>query len=190
MYMNKCQEYIKELLDEYGPLLERQLLRLVNKKFNACFENLDGYICQLCTYFDYERKEFGEHTLLSKKGDDYDADMIRAMEVMQSFIPQIVWHRKGRNPVYITFFLSTVQHDKEVYIVPVKQGLGKRIGDYLNDKFEYLKCEVIILLLESKKQMKLIKPNCNYKFALIKKDGVEFFERKNSNNRIKKSEGG
>ena len=42
---------------------------------------------------------------------------------------------------------------------------------YADDKFEDQKCEVVIFLLETKEQMKLISSTCNYRFALITKGG-------------------
>ena len=103
--------------------------------------------------------------------------MIRSFDVVLSFLPQVIWHRKSREPVSIRFFVSTIEHDREISIIPVQQGKERMLTRYADDKFEDQKCEVVIFLLETKEQMKLISSTCNYRFALITKGGVVFYKK-------------
>lgn len=177
MYMNNCQKYIAELLNEYGPLLQRQLLALVRHHFKTEINSLDGYISQMCKLGGYEKTGGDDEAVIGIKGSEPDYDVIRSMEVVLAFLPQVIWHRKSKGYVSICFFISTPEHDKEIYIVPVKQGAERQISKFVDDKFENIKCEVVMFLLETAEQMELIKPECCCKFALIKHEGVRFFKK-------------
>ncbi len=85
MYMNACQKYIAELLDEYGPLLDRQLLAMVNFKFSTKLTTLDGYISQMCRFSDFIKLPASKDIILARKGDEPDYDIIRAFDVMIRF---------------------------------------------------------------------------------------------------------
>ena len=176
-FMNAFQQYIAELLDEYGALLSRQLLAAVNHKFAVELPNIDGYAAQMCRYGDYEKTAYGGEFILCRKHCEPDYDIIRAFDVMLSFQPQVVWHRRSREPVAIRFFVSTLKHDKEMLVIPVKPGDEREISAYAVDKFDNNPCEVVIFLLESKEQMKRIHVNCNCRFALITSGGVKFFKK-------------
>lgn len=123
MYMNAYQKYIEELLEEYGPLLQRQLLTMVNHKFRIELPNLDGYAEQMCYYGDYEKYAISNDFVISPKGAETDYDMIRSIDVMLKFLPQVIWHRKSRDFISVRFFVSTLEHDKEISVIPVKQGM-------------------------------------------------------------------
>ena len=177
MYMNAYQQYIAELLDEYGALLSRQLLVAVNHKFAAELPNIDGYAAQMCRYGDYAKIAHGADFILCRKSWEPDYDIIRAFDVMLSFRPQVVGHRRSREPVAMRFFVSTPKHDKEMIVIPVKTGGEREISAYAADKFESDPCVVVIFLLESKDQMKRIRTDCNCRYALITSGGVAFFKK-------------
>lgn len=177
MYLNAYQKYMEELLDEYDSLLLSQLLKAVNNKFGAKLQGIDDYAKQMCRYGDYKMTAYGTQYILLRKGGEPDYDIIRSFDVMLSFLPQIVWHRRGRDPISMRFFVSTLEHDREISVIPVQQGKERMITEYASDKFDDEKCEVVIFLLEIKEQMQRIKPNCNYRYALITKNGVAFYKK-------------
>ena len=177
MFMNSYQQYISELLDEYGALLSRQLLAAVNHKFAVELPNIDGYAAQMCRYGDYEKIAYGADFILCRKSCEPDYDIIRAFDVMLSFQPQVVGHRRSREPVAMRFFVSTLKHDKEMLVIPVKQGGERDISAYAADKFDDDPCVVVIFLLESKEQMKHIHADCNCRYAIITGSGVTFFKK-------------
>ena len=156
MYMNAYQQYIAELLDEYGALLSRQLQAAVNHKFTVELPNIDGYAAQMCRYGDYEKIAYGDSFIFCRKNCEPDYDIIRAFDVMLSFQPQVVWQRRSREPFALRFFVSTLKHDKEMLVIPVRQGSESEISAYAADKFDNDPCVVVIFLLESKEQMKRI----------------------------------
>ncbi len=176
MYMNTCQKYIGELLDEYGPLLQRQLLVMINAHFQTELTDLAGYINQMCQFGAYEKELISNEVLLSPQGAVPDFDMIRCFDVMLKFIKNTIWHRKSREYVKLRFFVSTERHDKEISVIPVKQGMERTISRYVEDRFGNAKCEVVIFLLSDKEQIKNIRVDCNYKFAVFDKNGVQFFK--------------
>lgn len=177
MYLNAYQRYVEELIGEYESLLLSQLLNAVNFKFGIELPSIEDYAKQMCYYGDYKMLAYGSDYILHVKGGEPNYDMIRSFDVMQSFLPQVIWHRKSREPVSIRFFVSTLEHDREISVIPVQQGNERMLARYADDKFEDQKCEVVIFLLETKEQMKLIKSTCNYRFALITKDGVVFYKK-------------
>ena len=177
MFMNAYQQYIAELLDEYGALLSRQLLAAVNHKFAVELPNIDGYAAQMCRYGDYEKIAYGGDFILCRKSCEPDYEIIRAFDVMLSFQPQVVWHRRSREPVAMRFFVSTLKHDKEMLVIPVKQGGEREISAYAADKFDNDPCVVVIFLLESKEQMKHIRTDCNCRYAIITGSSVAFFKK-------------
>ena len=121
-----------------------------------------------------KKEPYGDDYILYVKGGEANYDMIRSFDVMLSFLPQVVWHRKSRKPVSICFLASTLEHDREMSVIPVQQGNERMLTRYASDKFDNEKSEIVIFLLETKVQMKLIKPTCNYRYALITSDGVVF----------------
>ena len=177
MYMNAFQQYIAELLDEYDTLLSRQLLAAVNFKFKLELPNIDGYTMQMCRYGDYAKVAHDGDFIFCRKSCEPDYDIIRAFDVMLSFQPKVVWHRRSREPVAMRFFVSTLKHDKEMLVIPVRQGSEYKISAYVADKFDNDPCVVVIFLLEAKEQIQRIRVECNYRFALITSSGVAFFKR-------------
>ena len=182
MYFNKIQEYILSLLDEYGPLLHRQLLQMVNNEFNAKIPHLNNYIQQMCAYGDFEQTELGKDYIFSRKGIEPDFDVIRSFDVLIAFLPNVIQHRKSKGLVSIAFFTHSELNEKEVFVIPVKEGTENMVVSFANDKFGDAKCEIVIFLLEDKKQMKLINPSCNYRFAVYGKKGVSFMKANTKNN--------
>ena len=176
MYLNAYQKYVEELVNEYESLLISQILKAVNGKFGIELPNINDYIEQMCHYDDYEKERYGDDYILYVKGGEANYDMIRSFDVMLSFLPQVVRHRKSRKPVSICFLASTLEHDREMFVIPVQQGNERMLSRYASDKFDNEKCEIVIFLLETKEQMKLIKSTCNYRYALITSDGVDFFK--------------
>lgn len=177
MYLNAYQQYAAELIDEYGALLCRQILAAINHRFGVALATFDGYAAQMCRYGDYEMKTQGTDCILCRKGDIPDYDIIRSFDVMAAFLPQVVWHRKSRDPTSLRFFIRTEKHDREVFVVPVRQGKEKVLADYANDTLGKETCVVVIFLPDAKEQMQKIHANCNYRFALITKDGVVFYKK-------------
>ena len=177
MYLNAYQRYVEELICEYESLLLSQLLYAVNFKFGIELPSIEDYARQMCYYGDYKMLAYGGDYILHVKGGEPNYDMIRSFDVVLSFLPQVIWHRKSREPVSIRFFVSTIEHDREISIIPVQQGKERMLTRYADDKFEDQKCEGVIFLLETKEQMKLISSTCNYRFALITKGGVVFYKK-------------
>ena len=176
MFLNPYQKYIDELINEYGPLQMRQLVLMVNAKFKTQFPNLDGYVAQMERYYGYERVGEGEEALAGISGMQPDYDIIRSVEVMLHFLPQLVWHRKSRGFVIIRFYVDGDNHTREISVIPVKQGEERRVSEYVNDKFSVNKSEVVMYLLEDKSQMKKISSSCYQRFAVITKNGVVFYK--------------
>lgn len=177
MYLNAYQRYAAELIDEYGSLLCRQILAAVNHKFGMTLATFDGYAAQMCRYGEYEMKKPGAGCILCRKGDMPDYDIIRSFDVLAAFLPQVIWHRRSREPTSLRFFIHTAEHDKEAFVIPVRQGKEKLLADYANDTFDKEKCIVVIFLLDTKGQMQKINANLNYRLALITKDGVAFYKK-------------
>jgi len=177
MYLNDCQRYMEELVDEYSSLLLSQLLKAVNHKFGLNLRNLNRYANQMRVHGCYQLTAYGTEYILHRKGANPDYDMIRSFEVLLPFLTQATWHRKGRFPVAIRVFIHTIEHDKEISVIPVQQGKEKMLSEYVNDKFENEKCSIIIFLLETEEQMKKINAKCNYRFALVTKEGVVFYKK-------------
>lgn len=175
MYMNACQKYIAELLDEYGPLLVRQLLAMVNFKFSTKLTTLDGYISQMCRFSDFIKISESKNIILAHKGDELDYDLIRAFDVMIRFLPNVLWHRRARTPEILRFLTSTAEREKEICVVSVRSGDEKRIGSYAGDKYSD-ESELIILLLDDKEQMKKLNVQCNRRFAVFENGEVVFYK--------------
>lgn len=182
MYMNPYQEYIKDLLCEYGALLKRQLMQMINFKFCAQKSSIDGYVSQMCRYADYEVIVVGADEVVCRKGTEPDYDIIRSFDILLAFMPKVQYHRKSRNFVSIVFIITTDEHDKEVAVIPVKSGNEKIISSFANDKFGNEKCGVVIFLLEDKAQLQSVQTECNHKFAVIEKSGVQFIKHNIQNN--------
>ncbi len=177
MFFNAYQKYMAELIDEYGSLLKSQLLRMVNQKFHVRLASLDGYIAQMCRFSDFAELPQGGDTVVLHRGHDPDYDTIRSVEVMLGFLKNLVRHNKSRGYVSVRFYVLSKDGEKELCVIPVKTGTERQVSAYAADKFEAVKNEIIIFLLDSKEQMRLIQAECNYKFALVTDGGVVFFKK-------------
>lgn len=175
MYYNKIQEYMIELINEYGPLLKRQLLIMANSKFSVRMKNIDGYSSQLCQYGSFENGWIGDEEYLGYRGIEPNYDMIRSVDVMNKFLPDIKAHRKSRQPVTIRFVAGVGKHEKDISIIPVKSGEEPVIQSYVKDKYVNAKSEIVIFLIEEKNQIDILDVNCNARFALIDKSGVALY---------------
>lgn len=177
MFLNPYQKYIDELINEYGPLQIRQLLLMVNAKFKTQFRHLNGYVAQMEQYYDYERIGDGDEAIVAVRGMQPDYEIIRSFEVMLSFLPQVIWHRRSSEFVTIRFYVDSDNHTREISVIPVRQGTERMVSEYVNDKFSHSKSEVVMFLLDDKSQMKHIKSNCYQRFAVIGKTGVMFYKQ-------------
>lgn len=187
MYMNIFQKYIKELLDEYGPLLKRQLHEMIKYKFRVNKESIDGYVKQMCIYADYEECEIDSWEIVLSKGDEVDFDVIRSFEVMLKFLGDLTQHSKGKEYVSVRFWVKVVKNDdieevthnneKDICIIPVHIGTEKEICLYAEEKVSCEKSEIIIFLLDSIEQIEKINAECNHKFATLGKNGVNFYAK-------------
>lgn len=175
MYMNVFQKRIALLIDEYGGLTKKQLLTIINAEFGSELPNLDRYIGQMCKFDDYEEITFFSGSVLVRKGTEPDYDTVRSLEVMLCFFPDVISHHKARSPVALRFYKNSGQNMKEISVIPVKYGDEMSVSSFVQDKFTEEKSEVVIFLLESREQMKLIK--ANGKFAVIEKQAVKFFKK-------------
>ena len=175
MYLNVFQKYMKELIDEYGTLLKRQLLVMVNSHIGSQLPNIDRYVFQMCQFGHFETGWIVDEEYVGYEGAEPDFDVIRSVDVMIAFLPNVKEHRRSREPVCIRFFAGVNNNEKEIGIIPVKYGTEKKVSDFANDKTGDGKCEVVIFLLEDKQQMKQIHTDRNCKFAVIGKKGVEFY---------------
>lgn len=175
MYLNVFQQYIQDLLYEYGPLLKRQLLLAVNSHFGSKLHNLDGYTEQMCRFGDFCTGFVGNDEYLGFKGEEPNIDMIRSFDVMLAFLPNVRWHRKSRDFISIRFLAGTYKNEKEICVIPVKYGTEKVVTDYVSDTADDGKCEITVFLLEDKAQMQKINIKGFCKFAVIGKNGVEFY---------------
>lgn len=175
MYLNVFQEYIQDLLYEYGPLLKRQLLPAVNSHFGSKLHNLDGYAEQMYRFGDFRTGFIGNDEYLGFKGEEPNIDMIRSFDVMLAFLPNVRWHRKSQGFISIRFLAGTKKNEKEICVIPVKYGIEQIVADYVNDTTDNAKCEITVFLLEDKNQMQKINIKSFCKFALIGKNEVEFY---------------
>lgn len=175
MYMNEFQKYMKELIDEYGPLLKRQLLVMCNAKFPCRLKNVDGFTAQMCRFGPFGTDFVGDEEYFGYRGAKPDIDIIRSVDVLNTFLPNVKMHRKGRHPVSIRFCAGIDEHEKDIRIIPVKPGDEQLVAGYVNDKVGKGKCEIAIFLIEDKKQIEALDADCNVKFALIDKNGVSLY---------------
>lgn len=177
MYLNAYQKYIDELIDEYGALLERQLLMMVNTKFNTTLKNISSYTQQMCTFSDFKKEPYGNDNIFMNNSAEVDYDIIRSFEVMLKFIPNIISHNKSKGNISIRFFVNVNDNNKEICIIPVKQSYENMISSYVADKFKNERNEVVIFLLDAKEQIKLINADCNCKFSVVTENGAMFFKK-------------
>lgn len=175
MYMNAFQKRIALLIDEYGCLSKKQLCVMVNAALGSALPNLNGYISQMCRYGDYEEIPYSSGNAVIRKGSEPNFDIVRSAEIMICFFPEVLSHHKARSPVAIRFYKNSEQSMKEISVIPVRAGEEKMVSAFAEDKFSGEKSEIVIFLLETKEQMKLIK--ANGKFAVIEKQGVRFFKK-------------
>ena len=103
MYLNELQRYMKELVDEYGPLLKRQLLMMLNSKFRYQLKNVDGFSAQMCQFGDYATGWIGDEEYLGHKEAEPNIDLIRSIDVMNTFLPNVKSHRRSKAPISIRF---------------------------------------------------------------------------------------
>ena len=177
MYLNAYQKYIDELIDEYGALLERQLAVMVNAKFKTNFKSISAYTQQMCTFSDFKKEPYGNEHIFMNNSVEADFDIIRSFEVMLKFLPNIISHNKSKGNISIRFFVNVNDNNKEICIIPVKQGYEKMISSYVADKFKNERNEVVIFLLDAKEQIKLINADCNCKFSVVTENGAVFFKK-------------
>ncbi len=175
MYLNAYQKYIEELIDEYGALLESQLRAMVNARFAMSFKSLNAYIRQMCIFSDYETEQIRNDLIVMHKGTVPDHDIIRSFEVMLKFIPNIIAHNAGSGYVSIRFFVSKDGSNKEICVVPVRDGCERAISTYADDKFR--NADIVIFLLDHKEQMKKINTQCNCRYAIVTESGAVFFKK-------------
>ena len=175
MYLNIFQKYIDELLTTFGPLLKRQLLVMVNHKFNTKFYTIDGYVWQMCSFADYEEYEAANNVVVAKKGTEPDYDIIRSFDVMLEFAGDITEFRRGDYPVSICFYAETKSHTKEISIIPVREGTENGLCEFITDLSQE-KCQTVILLTDRKNSIKRFKGSGNILFAMIDKNGVRLFK--------------
>lgn len=173
MYLNAYQKCIERLIDEYGCLSKPQLLCLVNAELGGHLPQLDGFIAQMCRYGDFTMLSEGGYEAVARKGTELDFCILRSLEVMLSFMPNVVAHHKGREPAAIHFFIDSGKGIKDVYIIPVKQGEEKMAAAYAKDKFAE-KDKIAIFLLDSREQMQFIQ--VKGKFAIVDIQGVSFYK--------------
>ena len=178
MYLNELQRYMKELVDEYGPLLKRQLLVMLNSKFRYQLKNVDGFSAQMCQFGDYATGWIGDEEYLGHKDAEPNINLIRSIDVMNTFLPNVRMHRRSKTPVSIRFCAGMGEHEKDISIIPVKPGEEQTVSLFVNDKVGEGKCEIVIFLLEDKKQIKALDVDCNAKYALINKKGVSLYTLK------------
>ena len=177
MYLNAYQRYIAELLDEYGALLVRQLLSMVNYRFETDKKQIDGYIDQMCRFGDYELDRRSKEPILCHKGTEPDFDMIRSFEVLLAFLPKVIFHYRDNGDVTISFLVQDMQRDKEISVVPVRIGMERQMSLFVVKQQPEHTNRVIICLLEDKEQIKKMQASPGCKLALIDKTGVSFFKR-------------
>lgn len=173
MYLNTYQKCIERLIDEYGCLSKPQLLCLVNAELKAHLPHLDGFIAQMCRYGDFTVLSEGGYEAVARRNTELDFCILRSLEVMLSFMPNVVAHHKGREPVTVRFFTKTGRGLKDVCIIPVRQGEEKMAAAYAKDKFTE-KEKVAIFLLDCREQMQFIQ--AKGKFAIVGIQGVSFYK--------------
>ena len=97
---------------------------------------------------------------------------------MNTFLPNVRIHRRSKAHVSIRFCAGMGEHEKDISIIPVKPGEEQTVSLFVNDKVGEGKCEIVIFLLEDKKQIKALDVDCNAKYALINKKGVSLYTLK------------
>lgn len=175
MYRNRYQEQMLALLEEYGPLLKRQFLELFNKTYSYQLKNVDGYCRQMCQFGNFETGWIGDEEYLSIKGSEPNIDIIRSFDVLLTFVPNVVSFRRSKPPVTIRFYAGDKEHEKDIFILPVKPGEEIEAVKFAADKVEVWKSEIVIFLIEDKSQIDMLNIESNAKYALIDKNGVSFY---------------
>lgn len=151
---------------------------MLNAHFHQKLSNIDNYISQMCHFDDFEISEFENKEVIGRKGAKPDADMIHSLDVMTAFLPNIKWHRKGRDLVMVRFFSESRKNIKEICVIPVHKGFEWIAVNYADDKLTEGKCEIAIFLLEDKRQIRAINARCQHRFAVIEDTGAVFFSEK------------
>lgn len=178
MYMNKIQLYIASLLREYGPLLKRQLVCLVNLQFASNFSHLDKYIAQMCSFAAYMEWEEAGERYVGEKGTAANYDVIRALEVMLSFGESVLEHHKCEKVATVRFCAQAEHGVKFLSVIPVRCGQEQSASIWVHDTVSGKGNEIIIFLLENVEQMRCfpIKRSCRY--AVLDSTGkVMFFKQ-------------
>lgn len=174
--MNIFQRYIKELLDEFGPLLQHQLEELVRHKTGIPLPNLDGYISQMCQFDDYVKTELYGEFLVSLVGAEPDFDIIRSIKVMLCFIDNLVDYCKGSEHSALMFIAVTDGAEKDLCVIPVKKGMEHIVSAQVDNAYKN-PGTIIIFLLDDKEQMKHINTERPCKFAIIAGQDVTFYTK-------------
>ena len=68
-------------------------------------------------------------------------------------------------------------NNKEICVIPVRQGYEKMKSSFVADKFKNERSEVVIFLLDATEQIKLINADCNCKFSVVTEKGAVFFKK-------------
>ena len=174
MYLNLYQRCVKALLDEFGPMYQRQLEALVRRKVNDYFRDLDGYIEQMCQFGDYERLELSDEILISPANTAPDGDMLRCIEVMLGFADELVAFFAGTAPVKLRFFVRTAEREKEICVVPVHRECEKSAAAFVDGTEGG---ETVILLPDAKEQIPIIKTAHPCKFVIVNGRDVTFYTK-------------
>lgn len=173
MYMNIYQRCMKMLLSEFGPLYQRQLETLVRRKVNGRFQNLDGYIGQMCQFGDYEKIRLGDEILVSPTKTPPDNDMLRSIDVVLGFMDGLLDVYLGNEPVKLRFFVKTGEREKELCVIPVHPGKERIISGYVCQTGG----ETVILLLDDKEQIGYINTLRPCKFVTVIGRNVTFYTK-------------
>ena len=128
-------------------------------------------------FSDYEIQQLGADVILMHKGTEPDYDIIRSFEVMLKFIPNIIAHNISKGYISIRFFVNSGDSNKEICIIPVRQGNARIICAYADDKFSSNKADIVIFLLDDKEQIKHIDVQCNCRYAIVTETGAVFFKK-------------
>lgn len=186
MYLNLYQKYMLELLDEYDGLLKRQLEFLTKYYRESHLRNVDGYVAQMAMFGVVKITEYNGEEAVVLPGHLLEADIIAAIDVTRHFIEHITSFRRARFPLAMQFYIKTNGDDmQEVNIYPVHKGEEALALSFVenyaietNDIAKSKKAPAWIFLIDEKEQIKLLKPDAEYSFAVVEKGKTVFYEGK------------
>lgn len=183
MYLNLYQKYMLELLGEYGGMPKRQLEFMTKFFVEKHLRDVNGYVAQLAMFRKVTITNFGGEEIVTLPGHYADDDVIASVDIMLEFAKHITFHKRGRDPIAVQFYIAAGESEtKEINICPVHRGMERSMAEYAEGYAKDLdepvngKSTSWVFLIDSKSQIKLIKPDVSYSFAMKTDKEIVFYD--------------